>query len=62
MITITFCMMLILSFIIDTQIPVYIFVIAGILAVDEIATYFIGHADGMKDRKMRKIYKDYRRK
>ena len=62
MITAIFCMLLIFSFFIDAQIPTYIFVIAGILVVDEIAVFLMGYIDGKEDRKNRGIYKDYRRK
>ena len=62
MITIIFCMMIILSFFIDTQIPLYIYIIAGILTIDEIAVFLIGHVDNKQDKENRKIYKDYRRK
>ena len=62
MITVIFCMMIILSFFIDTQIPLSIYIIAGILAIDEIAVFLIGHVDSKQDKKNRKIYKDYRRK
>ena len=55
-------MMVILSFFIDTQIPLYIYIIAGILAIDEIAVFLIGHVDSKQDKENRKIYKDYRRK
>lgn len=62
MITVIFCMMIILSFFIDAQIPLYVYIIAGILAIDEIAVFLIGHVDSKQDKKNRKIYKDYRRK
>lgn len=55
-------MMIILSFFIDTQIPLYVYIIAGILAIDEIAVFLIGHVDTKEDRARRKFYKDYRRK
>ena len=62
LITVIFCMMIILSFFIDTQIPLYVYIIAGILAIDEIAVFLIGHVDTKEDRARRKFYKDYRRK
>ena len=55
-------MMFILSFFIDTEIPLYIYIIAGILSVDEIAVYLMGRIDNRRDRKSREIYADYRRK
>ena len=62
LLVIIFCLLVILSFFIDTQIPVYVYIIAGILAIDEIAVFLIGHVDSKQDKKNRKIYKDYRRK
>lgn len=62
MLVIIFCLLVILSFFIDTQIPLYIYIIAGILAIDEIAVFLIGHVDSKQDKENRKIYKDYRRK
>lgn len=62
MITVTFCMLLIFSFFIDTHIPTFIYVIAGILVLDEIAVFLIGHVDTKEDRTRRKFFKDYRRK
>lgn len=54
--------MLILNFFIDTEIPLSIFIVAAILAIDEIAVFLVGHADTKEDRARRKFYKDYRRK
>ena len=62
MITVIFCMMIILSFFIDTEIPLYVYIIAGILSLDEIAVYLMGHLDSKQDKENRKIYRDYRRK
>ena len=62
MITIVFCMMVVLSFFIDAEIPLYVYIIAGILSLDEIAVFLIGHVDTKEDRARRKFYKDYRRK
>ena len=62
MITVVFCMMVVLSFFIDTQIPLYVYIIGGILSLDEIAVFLIGHVDTKEDRARRKFYKDYRRK
>ena len=62
MITVVFCMMVILSFFVDAEIPLYIYIIAGILSLDEIAVYLMGHLDSKRDRENRKVYKDYRRK
>ena len=62
MITIIFCMMIVLSFFIDTQIPLYVYIIAGILAIDEIAVFLIGHVDSKQDKENRKVYKNYIRK
>ena len=62
MLVIIFCLLVILSFFIDTQIPLYVYIIAGILAIDEIAVFLIGHVDSKQDKENRKIYKDYRRK
>jgi hypothetical protein len=59
---VTFCILLIFSFFIDAQIPIFVFVIAGILVVDEIAVFLMGYIDGKEDRKNRGVYKDYRRK
>ena len=55
-------MMVVLSFFIDTQIPLYVYIIGGILSLDEIAVFLIGHVDTKEDRARRKFYKDYRRK
>ena len=54
--------MLILNFFIDTEIPLIVFIIAAILAIDEIAVFLIGHVNSKQDKENRKIYKDYRRK
>lgn len=62
MLVIIFCLLVILSFFIDAQIPLYVYIIAGILAIDEIAVFLIGHVDNKQDKENRKIYKDYRRK
>lgn len=62
LLVIIFCLLVILSFFIDTQIPLYVYIIAGILAIDEIAVFLIGHVDSKQDKENRKIYKDYRRK
>lgn len=62
MLVIIFCLLVILSFFIDTQIPLYVYIIAGILAIDEIAVFLIGHVDSKQDKENRKIYKNYRRK
>lgn len=62
LLVIIFCLLVILSFFIDTQIPVYVYIIAGILAIDEIAVFIIGHVDSKQDKENRKIYKNYRRK
>lgn len=61
LLVIIFCLLVILSFFIDTQIPLYIYIIAGILAIDEIAVFLIGHVDSKQDKENRKIYKNYRR-
>ena len=55
-------MMIVLSFFIDAEIPLYVYIIAGILSLDEIAVFLIGHLDTQEDRARRKFYKDYRRK
>ena len=55
-------MMIVLSFFIDTQIPLYVYIIAGILAIDEIAVFLIGHVDSKQDKENRKVYKNYIRK
>ena len=55
-------MMVILSFFIDTEIPLYVYIIAAILSLDEIAVYLMGHLDSKQDKENRKIYRDYRRK
>lgn len=62
LITVIFVLMLILNFFIDTEIPLSIFIVAAILAIDEIAVFLIGHVDTKEDRIRRKFYKDYRRK
>lgn len=62
LLVIIFCLLVILSFFIDTQIPLYVYIIAGILAIDEIAVFLIGHVDSKQDKENRKIYKNYRRK
>ena len=62
MIVIIFCVMVILSFFIDVQIPLYIYIIVGILAVDEIAVFLIGRANSKQDKENLKVYKNYIRK
>lgn len=62
MITIVFCMMVILSFFVDAEIPLYVYIIAGILSLDEIAVFLIGHLDSKEDRARRKSCKNCRRK
>lgn len=62
LITVIFILMLILNFFIDTEIPLSIFIIAAILAIDEIAVFLIGHVNSKQDKENRKIYKDYKRK
>lgn len=55
-------MMVILSFFVDAEIPLYVYIIAGILSLDEIAVFLIGYVDTKEDRARRKSRKNYRRK
>ena len=55
-------MMVVLSFFVDAEIPLYVYIIAGILSLDEIAVFLIGHVDTKEDRTRQKFYKNYRRK
>lgn len=57
-----FCIMVVLSFFVDTEIPLFVYIIAAFLALDEIAVFLKGYFDGRQDEARRKSHKDYRRK
>lgn len=50
MMTIIFCMMIILSFFIDTGLPLFIYLIAGAMSLNEIAIFVMGYIDGKQDK------------
>ena len=62
MMTFIFCIILILSLFIDIELPWFVYIIAGVMSVNEIAIFLIGYLDGKQDKENRKIYKECRRK
>ena len=54
MMTVIFCIILILSLFIDIDLPWFVYIIAGVMSVNEIAIFLIGYLDGKQDTRKEK--------
>lgn len=50
MMTVIFCIILILSLFIDIELPWFAYIIAGVMSVNEIAIFVMGYIDGKQDK------------
>lgn len=57
---ILFIVFLVLYFL--SELPLIFVILSGVLALEEIVIFIVGHVDTKTDRKNREIYKDYQYK
>ena len=54
MMTVILYIILILSLFIDIELPWFVYIIAGVMSVNEIAIFLIGYLDGKQDTRKEK--------